>query len=258
MSQAIIRGLIESKIIQAKNIWVSNRSQGKVQKLADTWGVKMCANNEEVVEGTEIVVLGMKPQDLLAAVEPLSSVFNPHQIVISLAAGITTQTLKKRMPSCRVARVMPNTPALIQKGVVGYLTSEQDAGLSSLIEDLFSPLGYVLSTEDESQFEALMVGCSSGTGFVFEFMCYFQEWIEERGFDPLTAKKMVIETFAGASLLARHSPDLSLEDLQQKVTSKKGVTAAGLQSMRELEIERLLRYSLEKAALRNQELAKQG
>jgi pyrroline-5-carboxylate reductase len=258
MSQAIIKGLIESKIIQAKNILVSNRSQGKLQKLAETWGITACANNEQVIEGTEAVILAMKPQDMLGAVDSLTAVFNPKQIVISLAAGITTQTLKKRAPNCRIARVMPNTPALIQRGVVGYLVPEADDGLSALIEDLFKPLGFVIEAEDESQLEALTVGCAAGTGFVFEFMCYFQEWIEERGFEPLTARKMVIETFAGASLLASYQHEQSLEELQQKVTSKKGVTAAGLQSMRELEIERLLRYSLEKAALRNQELAKQS
>jgi pyrroline-5-carboxylate reductase len=258
MAQAIIKGLVESKIIAAKNIHVFNRSPGKLQKLSEAYGVTVCANNEEVVERCELVILAVKPQDLFAAVEPLTSVFNPKQMVVSLAAGITNQTLTKKLPGCRIARVMPNTPALIKRGVIGYLQNVEDPGLSSLIEDLFSPLGIVLKTEDESQFEALMVGCSSGTGFVFEFMCYFQEWIEERGFDPLTAKRMVIETFAGASLLASASPEVSLEDLQQKVTSKKGVTAAGLQSMRELEVERLLRYSLEKAALRNQELAKQG
>jgi len=89
-------------------------------------------------------------------------------------------------------------------------------------------------------------------------MMYFQDWIEERGFEPDVARKMVVETFLGAAKLAAVNPDQSLEDLQNKVTSKKGVTAAGLESMREFEIERALRYSFEKAALRNQELAKQG
>ena len=88
-------------------------------------------------------------------------------------------------------------------------------------------------------------------------MMYWQDWIEERGFDPEVARKMTVETFLGASLLAAQANGTPLEDLQNKVTSKKGITAAGLQSMRELEIERTLRYSFEKAALRNQELAKE-
>ena len=58
-------------------------------------------------------------------------------------------------------------------------------------------------------------------------------------------------------MLAQQSKDTPVEELQHKVTSKKGITAAGLQSMRELEIERALRISFEKAALRNRELAKE-
>lgn len=154
---------------------------------------------------------------------------------------------------------MPNTPALISRGVIGYVQSDsEDQGLPTLIEDIFSPLGYVLGVEDEDQFEALMISCSSGTGFVFELMTYWQDWIEERGFEPDVARKMTVETFLGASLLASQSKESSIEDLLNKVASKKGITAAGLQSMRELEIERALRVSFEKASLRNQELAKEG
>ena len=113
-----------------------------------------------------------------------------------------------------------------------------------------------MKLQDEDQFEAFMIACSSGTGFVFELMTYWQEWIEEHGFDPEVAKVMTIETFLGASELALKTPDLSLEELQSRVTSKKGVTAAGLESMRELEIERALRVSFEKAALKNKEMAR--
>jgi pyrroline-5-carboxylate reductase len=111
--------------------------------------------------------------------------------------------------------------------------------------------------EDEDQFEAFTVSAASGTGFVYELMMYWQDWIEERGFEPEVARKMVVQTFLGAALLAEQSGNTPLEELQSKVTSKKGITAAGLQSMRELEIERALRYSFEKAALRNRELAKE-
>ena len=151
---------------------------------------------------------------------------------------------------------MANTPAVIKKGLFGYVMSQEDAGVETLVEDLCSPLGSVFKMADEDQFEAFMISCASGTGFVYELMTYFQDWIEERGFEPAEARQMVVETFLGAALLAEQSKETPLEELQSKVTSKKGTTAAGLQSMRELEIERALRYSFEKAALRNRELAK--
>ena len=256
MAQTIVKGLIESKTLNPSQVNASNRTPGKLIKAVDLWGIKTFPNNEELVESSEIVILAMKPQDFHSAIDPIASLFYEKQIVISLAAGITHSALQKKLPQCRVARVMPNTPSIINRGVIGYLIDEDDSGIEIVVEDLFRPLGYVMKTEDESQLEGLMISCSSGTGFIFELMTYFQDWIEERGFDPITARKMVVETFAGASLLAAQQPQTHLEDLQNKVTSKKGVTAAGLESMRELEIERLLRYSFEKAALRNQELAK--
>ena len=111
--------------------------------------------------------------------------------------------------------------------------------------------------QDEDEFDALMIACSSGTGFVFELMMYWQEWLEEHDFTPEQARMMAVDTFLGASLLAKHHHDLTIEELQSRVTSKKGVTAAGLQSMRELEIERALRISFEKADLRNKEMSKE-
>lgn len=257
MANAIIRGLIEGKVLGPTSIYGSNRSAGKLQKLAETHGIRSAATNEELVESSDVVVLSMKPQDLATAIDPITSAFSDKQIVISLAAGVTLDTLENKLPGCRVVRLMPNTPSIIGRGVIGYVTNCEDDFIDTLIEDLFSPLGYVLRVEDEEQFQALMVSCSSGTGFIFELMMYWQDWIEERGFDPEVARKMTVETFLGASLLAAQANGTPLEDLQNKVTSKKGITAAGLQSMRELEIERTLRYSFEKAALRNQELAKE-
>jgi len=258
MSQAIVRGLVESGATEGRQIFASNRSPGKLQKAVDAWKINGLPGNEEVVDAADVIILGMKPQDFVAAVEPIVSSFNPNQIVISLAAGIRMQTLRKKLPQCRLARVAANTPAVIRRGLLGYYLHENNLALQSVIEDIFSPLGAIIETFDEDQFEALIVSCSSGTGFVFEFMSYFQEWIEEHGFEPEVARKMTVETFLGAAQLASFQAALPLEELQAKVVSKKGVTAAGLESMRELEIERALRISFEKAAIRNTELSRES
>lgn len=252
----MIKGLIENKILSTSHILASNRTPGKLQKMIDSFGIVGKHTNEEVVESSDIVVLATKPQDLTAVLDSLVSSFNEGQIVISLAAGITLRTLEKKLPQCRIIRLMPNTPTLISKGILGYVTSKKEETLSTVVEDLFSTLGSVIGVDDEDQFEALTIACASGPGFIFELMLYWQDWILERGFEPEIARKMTVETFLGASMLASLPSEASLDELQNKVTSKKGVTSAGLESMRELEIERALRISFEKAALRNQELAK--
>lgn len=258
MAQAMIKGLVESKTISPQAIFASNRSPGKLQKAKELYGIQPCFSNEELIEKCDVVILAMKPQDMIESVDPISGLFNQNQIVISLAAGITLRTLQKKIPQTRIVRLMANTPALIRKGLFAYVCSDNQESLATVVEDLCKPMGSVFEMKDEDQLEAFMISCSSGTGFIFELMMYWQDWIEERGIDPEDARQMVVETFLGSAELAAQNKETSLEELQNKVTSKKGITAAGLQSMRELEIERTLRYSFEKAALRNQELAKQG
>jgi pyrroline-5-carboxylate reductase len=257
MAQALIKGMVESKLLRPEQILVSNRTPGKPLKLKEQYQIQTREHNEQIVEECDIVILAMKPQDLPQAMANLASAFNENQIVISLAAGITMRSLQKMIPQPRLVRLMPNTPSLIGRGVLGVLANKKDEVVTEITKDLFSGLGVILELETEDQFDALMISCSSGTGFVFEMMMYWQDWIIEHGFTPEQAKMMTIETFVGASLLAAQSAGVDIEELQQRVTSKKGVTAAGLNSMRELEIERALRISFEKAALRSQEIARQ-
>jgi pyrroline-5-carboxylate reductase len=259
MTQALIKGILESKQIKNSQIYVSNRTPGKLVKLKELYPeLNARQYNEEIVDECDIIILAMKPQDLPAAISEISEKFREEQIIISLAAGININALEKIVPTGRLARMMPNTPALIGRGVIGLLTQNMDESGSDLIHDIFKSLGVMLDVDTEDQFDALMVSCSSGTGFVFEMMMYWQDWIQERGFTDEESKQMTIETFLGASLLAAQSAGIDIEELQQRVTSKKGVTAAGLNSMRELEIERALRISFEKASMRSQEISRQN
>jgi pyrroline-5-carboxylate reductase len=255
MGQAMMKALITSGTVPKEHIFATNRSPGKLVKLNETLGVTSVNTNEELVDMCDVIVLGVKPQDLVGVLEPIALSFDDHHLVISIAAGFSLQTLKRLLPTVvGLARAMPNTPATIQKAVVGYCLAEGASAYEASVEEFLKPLGLVVPVDEGEMFEALTVSCGSGPGFIFELMLYWQEWMEEHGFDAQTAREMVVQTFTGAARLAEASPEVSIQELQDRVTSKKGVTAAGLQSMRELEIERALRYSFEKAVIRDQEI----
>lgn len=256
MAQALIQGWLSKALIKPEEIFVSNRSEGKILKLTEQWKVNACATNEDLVDKCDIVVLAVKPQDMESAVEPIASSFTDDQIVISLAAGITLKKLKQLLPKNKhIVRLMANTPARIMKGTFGYCTAAPNLRVDRWMERMFKPLGLIVRLDEGEPYEAFTVATSAGVGFVFELMIYWQEWLEERGIDPELAQSMTVNTFLGASELALQSTPQSISDLQSQVTSKKGVTSAGLASMRELEVERGLRYSFEKAALRDRELS---
>jgi pyrroline-5-carboxylate reductase len=257
MAQAIIQAFVESGRVLPSKIYASNRSPGKLKRMQEQFGINVVGTNEELVDACEIVIIAVKPQDLASAIEPIARSFLPSQTVVSLAAGFSLRSLQKLLPDVKnLVRIMPNTPVTIRRGVVGYCLGKEAASYGPMVEDLFAPLGLVVPAAEGELFEALTVGSGSGPGFVFELMQYWQEWIEEHGFEPETARQMVVQTFLGAAELAVKAKDVPLHDLQDRVVSKKGVTAAGLQSMRELEIERALRYSFEKAVLRDQEISR--
>lgn len=256
MAQAIISAWVESGTVPANSIYATNRTPGKLKKVCEQLKINECATNEELIEKCNIIVLAMKPQDMVSALENISSSFGNEHIVVSLAAGINMQRLKRLLPEVsQWVRVMPNTPGRIRSGVTGYLLSDKAFHLKGTIERLLNPLGAVFAAEDEEHLTSVAIATSAGVGFVFELMQYWQEWLEEHDFSPEQARAMTVKTFLGTSLLADQNPQSSILDLQSRVTSKKGITAAGLNSMRELEIERLLRYSFEKAALRDKEIA---
>lgn len=257
MGQSVIQALIESGKVSPQKIFASNRSPGKLKKVQDQFQINVEATNEAVIEKSDIIFLAVKPQDLITAVEPLTSAFNSGQIVISLAAGFSIRSLQKLLPGIKgIVRVMPNTPVTIRKAVVGYCLGPDATMYGPVVEELLAPLGLVIQANEGDPFQSLTVSCGSGPGFIFELMQYWQEWLEEHGFESKQARDMVVQTFLGASELAARYQQMPLHDLQERVVSKKGVTAAGLQSMRELEVERALRYSFEKAVIRDQELGR--
>lgn len=255
MGQSVVERLLAEKVLKPQQIAVSNRSDKKLQK-AESLGIMTFKNNEELIEAVDIVVLGVKPQDILQVLEEVESVFHSSQIVISLAAGVSIEKLQKNIHETRrIVRAMPNTPISLGKGVIGYCLSENDAATEAVVEDLLEPLGYVVKLDEGEEFEALTVACGSGTGFVFELMQYWQEWVESYGFSPEVARKMTVQTFLGASVLADQT-DVSISELQDRVVSRKGVTHAGLESMRSHEMDSALRMSFEKAVMRDRELGR--
>jgi pyrroline-5-carboxylate reductase len=257
MTSALIKRLIETKAMGPSQIFVSSRTQGKVIKLSEQFGVNISPTNENLVDGVDIVVIAVKPQDFNEAVESIASIFQPSQVVISLAAGLELSQLRKIIPQVRWARVMPNTPSKLGRGVIGYCTAKkEDEALQSLVSDFLAPFGHVVSVEEGDSFDTLLVASACGTGFILELMSYWIDWIEERGFTPEEARQITVNTFLGTAILAHESYKTSIDNLISDVASKKGVTSAGLDSMRELELERGLRISFEKSWIRNHEISR--
>lgn len=257
MTSAVVSGLTSMGRISSQKVFVTSRTQEKVKMLSLKHKIVECTSTDQVLDHSDIVFLSVKPQDLGTLLEGIGKSLDEQHLVISFAAGYSLKLLRKYIPRANaIVRVMPTTAAKIGQGILGYAfeTKEAQQKHEPIIREILSVLGTPIFASNEELFDALMVGCSSGIGFVLEFMQIWSEWLEEKGFSLEESNIMTAETFLAASMLARSSRD-SFAKLQSQVTSKKGVTQEGLESFREMDLDRTLRIGFENALLRSAKLA---
>ena len=188
--------------------------------------------------------------------QTLRSGFNVNQTFISVMAGLSIEQLQKwGLSSQRIVRLMPNIAARIGESLLPFYSYKNKNSLNAFVEELLKPMGKVMVLDNEESLNALTVASSSGLGFVFEILEYWIEWLQGQGFSYEKAREISVQTFVGAGLLAQKYSQKKIVELQKEVSSSKGVTSAGLQTIRELELERILRLGFEKASLREKELA---
>ena len=258
LSQAIISGLLKSSTVEAKNIFASNRNAEKRNTLTSNFpGIQILDSNDDLLESCGIIILAVKPQDLVNAVEPVRHLFREDHVVINLAAGVSIDATKQLIPATKqFIRWMPNTAIKIQESVIGYTVAEgeDEDTLIQICENLLSPLGLAIQVEEGDEMNSLMVACASGPAFIYEFMQIWESWLESYGFPSNVSTKLSLQTFIGSILLAKDSQSLKLTDLQNQIMSKKGATHAGLSHFRSFEFEDMLASSFEKAIQRTKEM----
>ncbi|NJM33058.1 MAG: pyrroline-5-carboxylate reductase [Limnobacter sp.] len=199
----------------------------------------------------EQVVLAVKPQMMQAVLTQYKTQLQ-GTLLISIAAGVRVEQLQNwsGQPQAPVARVMPNTPALVGQGMTGiYFTPHCTSTQRQSVQTMFEACGQTMLLEEEQQINALTAISGSGPGYVFFLMEALQNAAQSLGFAPAQAHKLVTQTFLGAATLACQSPE-PLSTLRENVTSKGGTTFAGLEVLRKAGVEKALHQAAQQALAR--------
>ena len=252
MAAALIGGLLE-RDVAASDVIVVELAQERRDWLERTWGVGVSAD-AGVARGADVVVLAVKPQQMREALAPLAGALG-NALVISVAAGLRVADLSRWLGGHgRVARAMPNTPALIGAGVTGmYAPRAVDAAGREAAERILSAVGSVVWVEDEARMDSVTAVSGSGPAYVFHFIEALEAAAVARGFDAATARRLALDTVLGAARLAASSED-SPGVLREKVTSKGGTTAAALAVFGEGDLVGLVGRAVAAAEARGREL----
>ncbi len=202
-----------------------------------------------------IVLVGVKPAmvpDLLREIAPH---LRPGAIVVSLAAGVTTQTFEAILgDDVAVLRSMPNTPALVGKAVTGLAAGSRAGGADvALVRRLFETVGSVVEVP-ESQIDALSTISGSGPAYVFLLVEALTEAAIGKGFGEAEARLMSEQTFIGAAALLEASGEDPAE-LRRRVTSPKGTTERAIAVLQAAHIDGVFAQATDAALARARELA---
>jgi pyrroline-5-carboxylate reductase len=253
MATALAGGLV-AKGVDAKRMKVVEVLPEARARLAGSLGVRCFERPAEAAPYGELVVLAVKPQQMPAAARALA----PHldsELVLSIAAGIRLADLARWLGGyARLARCMPNTPALIGAGITGlYARSEVAPAQRAQAQAVLEAVGEVIWVADEALLDPVTAVSASGPAYVFFFIEALERAARELGLEAGAARRFAIATFRGAAELAARSSEPPAT-LRERVTSKGGTTERALASMRSDRVEEAIVRAVRAANERAREL----
>lgn len=259
MGQAILSGLLKSGF-DPLNIAVSTKSDATASKHIDEYGVNAFAlengddANQMAVAGADVVLVAVKPAYVAEVLADVADNLDDNALVISVAAGVTTQSMQAVLPNdVAVVRSMPNTPAIVGRAITGLAAgSKANADHLAIATQLFETVGQVLIT-DESKIDALSTISGSGPAYVFFLVEQLTAAAKHQGFNESEAALLVNETFLGASMLLAAS-DKSPAELRRQVTSPNGTTERAITRMQQTDLETMFIEATDAALARAKEL----
>jgi len=231
MGEAMLSAVLNKGLATPPDISISDVSESRRQHIRQEYGVYVTASNPEVLTRGDIVVLAIKPQNLVAVMAELSGQLKPHQLVLSIIAGARINTLCLGLNHNLIVRVMPNTPAQIGMGVsVWAATAEVTEQQREWVSSILGAMGKEIYVTEEKYIDMATAVSGSGPAYVFLFMESLVAAAVHIGLPRDIAQELVLETLLGSGYLVQKS-DKEPSELRKMVTSPGGTTAAALRQL---------------------------
>lgn len=254
MGTALMKGMLQAKVIQPPQIIISDVNKDRLEELRREFQVNAAENNRDAVQGANVILLAVKPQQLGDVLNEIQDCIGENQTIISIAAGVSTKTISRRIAkNIPIIRVMPNSPALVSKGisVISPGTSVAESSVE-LVEKLFASVGEIIFLEEDLQNQAMALsGC--GPAYFYYFVENLIEAGKKSGLDSKIATKLVIETLVGAGAMLKETGKPPTQ-LREMVTSPGGTTLAAWQVFEQADFPKWFLKAVEAAIKRAQEL----
>lgn len=259
MGSCLISGLLKQGFAPSQLV-VCDHHPEIGQRMASEWHIHNTTSTAELAANVDMIVLAVKPNSMQTTINSFVNALTTHRpLVVSIAAGISTTQIAKWLnnTSCPIARAMPNTPALLGKGMTGLFATDAVNDLQRhLLSHLFGAVGEIAWLTNESDMDIVTALSGSGPAYFFYFMECLIEAAKAQGLSEEIARKLTFQTALGAAEMVLHTTD-SVRELRQKVTSKGGTTEQGINVLKDGKMPELLQQMLEAAAKHSKTLREQ-
>lgn len=227
MGEAIIKSLLRKKLAGRQDIVVSDISGARLDALHKNYGIKIASDNADAVNNVQVVILAVKPQELMPVLDQISKHIK-KQLVISIAAGMSLDLIRQKLESKQIVRAMPNTPAQVGKGMTVWVNTD---GLSKenyeIAQRILSAMGEEIHFTNEKYIDMATAVSGSGPAYVFYFIEALIDAGVHIGLPREIAQKLVLETIIGSvetmKKMSKHPAEL-----KNMVTSPGGTTSEAL------------------------------
>jgi pyrroline-5-carboxylate reductase len=253
MGETLLAGLVRAGR-RVDELLVGEKRPARAAELEERYGVRV-VSNLEAAEKADTLALVVKPQDMADVLAEIAPVLRPGQLVVSLAAGITTAFVESHVPDgVAVVRVMPNTPALVDEGMAAISPgSHCDESHLAEAEALLASTGRVVRVPEKQQ-DAVTAISGSGPAYVFYVVESMIEAGVHLGLPRATSTELVVQTLVGSAKMLRETGTHPTV-LREQVTSPGGTTAAALRELEDHKVRAAFLSAMEAARNRSRDLA---
>ena len=253
MAEAILSGILDSKIMSSKDIYCSDINIDRTEYLKNKYEVSIF-NNTKLIEKCNLIFLCVKPQDIKKLKMDLFNKLNNQQTLISILAGIKISTLIDISNHESVIRVMPNTPAQIKNGVsVWSSTTQTNKEHIDETKKILNSIGQQYQVDDEQIIEMATALSASGPAYLFYFIESLIESGQKIGLSDELAHNLTIQMLKGSLNLYEFSKE-SAEQLRKNVTSPGGTTEAAMNVLNNKKFKDIIIEAVDSAHKRGLEL----
>ena len=239
MAEAIIAGLLRKQLVGPEQIVGSHPRQPRREEMHVKYGIEMFESNRDAVVDTapegpddsSIIVLAVKPQRLRHVLEELKGSLVKEQLVVSVVAGATIESMAEELLHASIVRTMPNTPSQIGEGITAWTSSTSvNENQESQVRAMLEALGKAVRVENERQIDMATALSATGPTYIFLVMEALIDAGVHMGFSRHVAQELVHQMMLGSVLFARESHKHPAE-LRNMVTSPGGTSAEAIYQM---------------------------